>query len=1060
MHLDCRNVGVTLLLCATAMPAIGRAQEPIPDWENPAVLSRNKEPPKATFVPFPDLATALGGQPSPWLLSLNGTWKFNWVRRPADRPMDFFADAYDTSGWQDITVPGNWEVQGFGVPIYTNIPYPFPADPPHIPHDYNPVGSYRRTFTVPAAWEGNQIFLHFGGVKSAMYVWVNGQEVGYSQGSKTPAEFDITTYVRRGDNTLAVEVYRWSDGAYLEGQDYWKISGIERDVYLYAVPAVHIRDFFAMADLDESYVDGILNLEVAVRNAGTQPTVGYVVRVNLLDADGSPVFDSPLLTDLSVPEDSERSVRFERFVSTPARWTAETPSLYRLTMELLAPDGRAVEAVTTRIGFRKVEIGHGQLMVNGVPITIKGVNRHEHNPYLGRTVTEAQMLEDIRLMKQFNINAVRTSHYPDTPRWYELTDEHGIYVVDEANIESHGMGYHPDTTLGNDPAWLDAHLDRTRRMVERDKNHPSVIIWSLGNEAGDGSNFEATSAWIHQRDSSRPVQYERAGRRPHTDIYVPMYARIPFLREYASEERDRPLIMCEYAHAMGNSVGNLQDYWDVIESSRQLQGGFIWDWIDQGLYAETETGESYWAYGGDYGPPGTPSDGNFLINGLVFPDRQIHPHLWEVKKVYQYVKVIPVDLASGQFLVANKYDYIDLSHLALEWSVSADGKVLSHDTIVGLNATPHDTVPLDFQFQIEPEPETEYLLMFRFLTKQSTPLVPAGHEVAWDQFELPLHRRASQVKPEDLPALSLERTTTSISVVGERFTVDWDAESGRMTSFAYDGVELLKRGPEPNFWRAPTDNDYGNGMPQRQGIWKDAANGRTVTDVVAEQLAPSVVRVRVSATMLSDDVDLRTSYTVFGSGDVVVDVSFEPTETNMPDLPRFGMALTLPTEFDSVTWYGRGPHESYWDRKTGAALGVYGGSVVDLYHPYVRPQENGNRSDTRWVALWNAASGVGLLAVGAPTIDFSAYPFANEDFDEGPEKRQRHTYDLERRPFVTLNLDYRQMGVGGDNSWGARPHEQYTLPVKGYSYSFRLRPFTQSDGDPATLSKQLFPDIL
>jgi len=1039
------------------MSTSGSAQTVVPDWENPAVLGRNREPARSTFISYPDLRTALSGQQSPWHASLNGTWKFNWARSPSDRPVHFFEEAYDVTRWRDIAVPGNWEVQGFGVPIYTDVEYPFPADPPHIPHEDNPVGSYRRSFTLPDDWEGKQVFVHFDGVNSAMYMWVNGREVGYSQGSKTPAEFNVTSLVRQGDNSLSVEVYRWSDGAYLEGQDYWKISGIERDVCLYAVPPTHVRDFFAVADLDGSYVDGILNLDVAVRNTSAREAVSHAVRVNLLDAAGRPVFDSPLESEVSVPAGAERSVRFERSVPAPERWTAETPHLYTLTMELLDSEGDVIQAVTTRLGFRKVEMRNGQLALNGAPITIKGVNRHEHNPYLGRTVTEEQMLEDLRLMKRFNINAVRTSHYPNTPRWYELTDEHGIYVVDEANIESHGMGYHPDTTLGNNPAWLEAHLDRTRRMVERDKNHPSVIIWSLGNEGGDGSNFEATSAWVHQRDPSRPVQYERAGRRPHTDIYVPMYARLPFLQEYASQERDRPLIMCEYAHAMGNSAGNLQDYWDVIEANRQLQGGFIWDWVDQGLYRESEDGEPYWAYGGDYGPPGTPSDGNFLINGLVFPDRQIHPHLWEVKKVYQYVKVIPVDVANGKFLLANKHDFVDLAHLELDWSLSANGRVLVRDTIAGLNAAPHDTVPLQIVHSIEPEPATEYFMMFRFLTKESTALVPAGHEVAWDQLRLPSYRPASPVNPDTLPALRLERSATSISVVGERFAIEWDGADGRMKSFRYNDTELIRSGPQPNFWRAPTDNDYGSGMPQRQGVWRAAAGGRAVTDVVAEQLAPSVVTIRVSATLLSDDADLQTSYTVFGSGDVVVNLRFEPIETNMPDLPRFGMTLTVPAEFDSVAWYGRGFHESYWDRKTGAMVGVYGGPVTELYHPYVRPQENGNRSDTRWVALWNEDAGVGLLAVGIPTIDFSTHPFANEDFDEGPEKRQRHTYDLKQRSFVTLNLDYRQMGLGGDNSWGARPHEQYMLPVMGYSYSFRLRPFTEPDGDPFSLGKQEFP---
>ena len=1035
-----------------------RLQEAHPDWENPAVIGRNKLPPHASFLGYPDVQTALQGEPteSPYFLTLNGVWKFNWVRQPADRPAEFFREDFDVTAWHDIHVPGNWEVQSFGVPIYTDTEYPFPRNPPFIAHEYNPVGSYRTNFTVPGSWQGRQVLLHFAGVKSAMYVWVNGREVGYSQGSKTPAEFNITPYVREGDNTIAVEVYRWSDGAYLEDQDYWKISGIERDVFLYSTPKVHIRDLFATADLAGDYVNGVLRLAVTVSNH-TETISQHQLRVDLLGAGARSVFDAPLESDISVSPVGEAVAQFEQLVAAPAQWTAETPNLHTLTVELVDTAGSTVEAVATRVGFRKVEIKQGQLMVNGVPITIKGVNRHEHNPHLGRSVTEEQMLEDIGLMKRFNINAVRTSHYPNTPRWYELTDQYGLYVVDEANIESHGMGYHPDTTLGNDPAWLEAHLDRTRRMVERDKNHPSVIVWSLGNEAGDGSNFEATSAWIHQRDPSRPVQYERAGRRPHTDIYVPMYARIPFLEEYASEERDRPLIMCEYAHAMGNSVGNLQDYWDVIESSRQLQGGFIWDWIDQGLYAETEEGEPYWAYGGDYGPPGTPSSGNFLINGLVFPDRAVHPHLWEVKKVYQYIKVRPLDLEHGRVVVINQHDFSDVAGFELAWNVAADGLPVAQGRVPDLTVLPHDSATVELPLpRIDPAPGVQYLLNLSFRLKQGTALVPQGHEVAWDQFELATYRPSLAIDPDTLPPLNLAETQTTLRIEGQRFAVSFDRASGKMESLVYDGSEMMLSGPQPNFWRAPTDNDYGNGMPERQGRWRDAWTNGRVNDVDVRQLQPSAVRVVVSAAILADDVDYYTSYTVYGSGDVLVHNRFAPTETNLPDMPRLGMSLTLPVEFDRVAWYGRGPHESYWDRKTGAAVGRYEAAVADLYHPYVRPQENGNRSDTRWVALSNAG-GVGLLAVGMPVIDFSAHHFTQADFDEGTEKHQRHTYHLKQRDLVTLNLDYRQMGVGGDNSWGARPHEQYTLPVRGYSYGFRLRPFSAADGSPADLSKQRFP---
>ncbi|MDH5468126.1 MAG: beta-galactosidase, partial [Candidatus Aminicenantes bacterium] len=561
-------------------------KDKVPDWENPAVVGREKEPAHCTYIPYADVQTALKNKlaQSPYYKSLNGLWKFSWVRKPADRPVDFYKDEYDVSQWEEIKVPGNWELQGYGVPIYTDEEYPFPANPPRIPHDYNPVGSYRRGFTVPEDWNSRQVFLHFGGVKSAMYAWINGKEVGYSQGSKTPAEFNITRYLREGQNTLAVEVYRWSDGAYLEGQDYWKISGIEREVFLFSTPNVMVRDFFVLGDLDESYVNGKLMVTVKMRNYTPEIPKNYSLRMELLDANNQPVFEAPLSEEIKFEGLNEAEIRFERIVENPARWSAETPNLYSLVLSLLNDSGQVIEVVGCRTGFRKVEIKGGQLLVNGLPIMIKGVNRHEHEPETGRVVSEEYMMKDIRLMKQFNINAVRTSHYPNVPRWYELCDQYGLYVVDEANIESHGMGFHPDRTLANKPEWKKAHMERTIRMVERDKNHPSIIIWSLGNEAGDGVNFESTYAWIKKRDPSRPVQYEPAGLKPHTDIVCPMYKQIQHLEEYLSRGLDdRPLILCEYAHAMGNSVGNLQDYWDYFEKHRELQGGFIWDWVDQGL---------------------------------------------------------------------------------------------------------------------------------------------------------------------------------------------------------------------------------------------------------------------------------------------------------------------------------------------------------------------------------------------------------------------------------------------------------------------------------------------
>ncbi len=1031
------------------------------DWENPNVVERNKEPGHCTYVPYTDARTAVQNDPaqSPYIKCLSGIWKFNWVRKPADRPIHFYREDYDVSQWDEIKVPSNWELQGYGIPIYTDTDYPFPANPPHIPHDCNPVGSYRRNFTIPETWLDRQVFLHFGGVKSAFYVWVNGKKVGYSQGSKTPTEFNISEYIRSGDNTLAVEVYRWSDGAYLEDQDYWKISGIERDVFLFSTPNVMIRDFFVLGDLDERYLDGTVKVTADVKNYLKGTTVKHKIQIQLFDADHRPVFDIPVEEEVEFDKSGQVEIHLKKFIENPKKWSAETPNLYTLVLSLLDESGRPIEVVSCKTGFRKVEIKGGQLLVNGIPVTIKGVNRHEHEPETGRVVSEEYMMKDLRLMKQFNINAVRTSHYPNVPRWYELCDQYGLYVIDEANIESHGMGYRPDRTLGNNPDWQKAHLERTIRMVERDKNHPAVIIWSLGNEAGDGVNFEATYSWIKKRDPSRPVQYEQAKTRPHTDIVCPMYRQIHHLEDFLKKGLDnRPLILCEYAHAMGNSVGNLQDYWDYFNKHRELQGGFIWDWVDQGLLKKTKEGEEFWAYGGDFGPPGTLSDKNFCINGLVFPDRKTHPHIWEVKKVYQYIKVKPLDLRTGKVEIHNTYDFTDFNIFETTWTVMGDEEEIARGKLPRMDIPSRHsqevTLPLS---RIHPEPGKEYFLKLSFTLRDPTSLLPKGHEVAWEQFKLPMSQPIPYIERKRLPKLSLQKKEKIIKIQGKNFTISFDESTGMLTSYVFENTELIQSGPVPNFWRAPTDNDFGWDMPKRLRIWKGASAGRTVEKVTAKRVSSREIQVDAFSLIPAGDSEYSTSYRIFGSGDIIVTNRFVPGNTELPEMARFGMVMTLPVEFESIIWYGRGPHENYWDRKTGSPVGVYSGKVMDLYHPYIRPQENGNRTDVRWVALIND-KGIGLLVVGRPLLSISAHHFIDEDFDPGLEKRQRHTFHLKKRDLVILKLDYKQMGVGGDTSWGdrARPHPEYRLPVKEYSYSFRLRPFSVKEGTPMSLSKQKF----
>jgi beta-galactosidase len=1071
------EAGTLLLLLAAAAGLAAGNDVAHPDespvvysWENLEVLQVNREPPRASFVAYTSTRDALAAEPdsSPWRQSLDGMWRFWWVCKPADRPMRFFEPSYDDSGWDLIQVPSSWEVQGYGYPIYLDVEYPFPADWPRIPYDDNPVGAYRRWITVPQSWSERRVFIHFGAVKSAFYLWVNGEYVGYSQGSKTPAEFDITAPLRPGRNLIALEVYRWSDGSYLEGQDFWRLSGIEREVSLYAAPQVRIKDLWARPDLDAAYTDGALDIDVKVQNHSSE-VQECLLRALLLDPQGGMAeVMTDELTFTAVGED-ESSVSLRWKIAAPRLWTAETPNLYTLLLELTDDRGQTLEAIRTDIGFRKVEVSGSQLLVNGRPITIRGVNRHETDPVTGHVVSRASMLRDIELMKLHNINAVRTSHYPNDPYWYELADRHGLYLIDEANIESHGYCCDPETSLGNQPEWIDAHLDRTLRMFERDKNHPSVIIWSLGNESGDGVVFQATYQALKERDPTRPVQYEGAEDRPHTDLYVPMYARIHHLEEWAASEPDRPLILCEYAHAMGNSVGNLQDYWDVIDSEKVLQGGFIWDWVDQALLRQDPDGRDYWAYGGDFENPTVPNDSNFCNNGLVAADRTPHPHLYEVRHVYRPVRFEPVDLNLGRVRVINRHDFVTLAEYRFTWEVAADGELIARGDLAVPPVPAHSSAEIDVPIPIiEPPPGAECFLTIRTFIARSTPLVPVGHQVAWDQMMLPLARPAAQLVVAQMPELLVDDSVRFVEITGEDFSLRFVKQVGRLESWTAGGVELVRTGLVPNFWRAPTDNDLGNNMHLRTAIWRTAGQRLKINCFTVDQVSPQVVRMTVDATLQVADSRHITTYTVLGSGDMLVEIEYRAGADELPELPRFGMTMTMPAGFHSMEWLGRGPHESYWDRKTGAAVGRWSGRVWDQLHPYTRPQETGNKTDVRWLALRNEA-GHGLLAVGAPVICASAWelPVSELEFEpiDDPSREiivpasQRHGADVRRHEMVTLNLDYKQMGVGGDTSWGARTHPEYTLTDSEYRYSFRLRPLRPGD-DPAVEGRRSIPESM
>jgi beta-galactosidase len=1051
------SAAVPLVLAAAVLFSQSRGAQPAPveDWENPLVLSRNTEPPHATLMPYATMSRAVEGDryQSEYCLSLNGRWKFFWVAKPADRPRDFFRPEFDISDWKEISVPGNWQLQGFDVPIYLDQDYPFPADPPHIPHDHNPVGSYRTTFAVPEGWRGRQVYLHFDGVNSAFYVWVNGVMAGYSEDSRTPAEFNITRLLRPGANVLAAEVYRYSDGSYLECQDFWRLSGIFRNVYLFSTPSVHLRDLELKSELEPDSGQAAIRVKAWVTNSGETPARDLTVEVRLLDPDGTPAGADPLTkgTCPYIAPGAESLFLMKADVRNPRLWTAETPYLYRAVLVLKNERGETTEIEGAGFGFRTVEIKGGRLLVNGRPILIKGVNRHEHDPVTGQYVTRDSMLKDIVLMKQHNINAVRTCHYPDDPQWYELCDRYGLYLIDEANIESHGMGYRPDRTLANRPEWKAAHLDRIRRMVERDKNHPSVIIWSMGNEAGDGTNFEAASEWIHRRDPSRPVHYERAQLRPHTDIYCPMYPDISAIVAYAENKPDRPLIMCEYEHAMGNSCGNFQEYWDAIESHEALQGGCVWDWVDQGILKTAPDGRRYFGYGGDFGD--SPTDGNFCCNGLVLPDRTVTPKMIEVKKCYQNVGFRAVDPAAGRFEITNKFFFTNLDEFECSWSLEEDGREVRSGSLGRLSLAPRQSREVDVPLgEPAPKPGAEYFLRFSVRLADATAWAPKGHEVAAEQFKLPFGAAATPLPLASLPALRQSASGERIVISGRDVETSFDARRGELVSYRFKGTELLSRGPEPNFWRAPTDNDFGNGLPRRCAVWQKASAGRTLEKFDVEPLSPQAIRLTARFDLPDVQSQHTTIFTVLASGDIIVENRLRIGRPGLPELPRFGMRLRLPVAFESVEWLGRGPHENYWDRAASAFVGLYRSTARDLFVPYVSPQENGYKTDVRWVALRDR-TGRGLIFCGLDLICFSALRYAIEDLTQ-KNRGTMHPVDLVERDFVEVNVDYRQTGVGGKDSWGARPLPKYTLFPEDYSYRFRIRPLDSGD-DPGESGRRI-----
>ncbi|WP_405554147.1 DUF4981 domain-containing protein [Streptomyces canus] len=1244
-----------LALSSGPLAGHGHAAEGAPEWNGAIDLFRvGTQPPHTTLMPYAHVGQALAADRtrSPYRLSLDGTWKFAYADRPADRDTDFYRTDVDDTDWDTIPVPSVWQVHGYDFPIYINITYPWwgpnglgeEAQPPAAPTRYNPVGQYRRTFTVPKDWSGRRTFLHFEGVKSAHYVWINGELVGYHEDSYTPAEYDITPHLKPGTNQIAVEVYRYSDGDWLEDQDMIRLSGIFRSVHLYSTPAVHLRDFKLDTPLGDDYTSAELSVTASVRDYGGGNQGHYTVETQLYDSGGHAVWSRPLQQAVALDAGDETTVQAAKAVPAPKLWSAEHPNLYTAVLRLRDPAGKVIETLSHRVGLREFVLKDGLMRINGKPVSFRGTNRHEMHPDRGTALTRADLVKDITIIKRLNINSVRTSHYPNNPLWLELADEYGLYLVDETNLETHGIrGEYP----GNHPDWSAACVARAQNMVHRDKNHASVVIWSLGNEAGGGSTFVNMRDWIKSYDTTRVVQYEGDDRPTISDIRSEMYESPARVEQRAKDTSDtRPYVMIEYCHAMGNSNGNFKKYWDIVRRYPVLQGGWIWDFVDQSLsepvpvrqlltesgpgalkgevlpasarfdrdkgvsgatvfardksldltgsltleawvtpkvtgyhqpliakgdtqYALKQSGrtleffiygggqwitaswalpddwtgrehhvagvfdaaagtltlhvdgqvratrtttqrpssnttplalavdvdnptrefsgtirrarvygralsatelasdsrgpgdegvrfwfdaatvglsekrpaqKTFFAFGGDWGD--NPNDGAFVADGIVTADRGHTGKAAEVKQIYQAVNASWA--ADGSVTLTNEHLFTNLRELDGSWTLSADGKVVQRGKLTRdqLNVAPLSSKDITVRYKLPsaPAPGTEYFLQLAFTTKESTPWARAGFEVAKQQ--LAVDAAGPAVTPVPLakvPALTYEDASGQVTVKGKAFSATVDKSSGTITSYKAHGTRLLTSGPVPNFWRAPIDNDHGNGQHTRNQTWRDAGTNRKVTDVSVRALRDRAVEIKVSGTLpTTTESTYTTTYTVFGNGEIKVDNTLHPGASSLPYIPEVGTILFLPRRLDRLHYYGRGPEENHWDRNDGTDVGLYSGTVAEQWTPYIRPQENGNKTDVRWAAL-TGRDGVGLLVSGEPLLEVNASHFTPEDLSSGV----RHDYQLTPRDAVVLRVNHRQMGVGGDNSWGAHTHDEYKLFAnRDYSYTYRLRPLT------------------
>jgi beta-galactosidase len=1035
-------------------------QENSNDWENSELIGINKEEAHNTAIPFATLEQAKKGgrKNSPYYKLLNGKWKFNWVPKPSDRPLDFYKTDYNVSTWDEIPVPISWQLFGYGVPIYLNTDYAFGVvNPPYIPHDNNPVGSYRRNFTVPDNWDGREVFIHFAGVKSAFYIWVNGKKVGYSQGSMTPAEFNLTPYLKDGENVLAVEVYRWSDASYIEDQDMWRLSGIFRDVFLYSTPKIHIRDFFIKTNLDENYRNAQLTIDVELKNYSDKNLGKYYLEALLFDNMGNQVMETMKELNITLAANDKVSINLQQLIIDPKKWTAETPNLYQVVLILKKENGVTIETTESKIGFREIEIIDSQFLINGVRVVLKGTNRHDIHPRYGHYVPHESMLEDIILMKQFNINTVRTSHYPNDPFWYKLCDKYGIYLIDEANVESHGAnGLLPRSN----PKWTAAVVDRMKSMIQRDKNHASIIMWSLGNEAGMGDNFFVMRDYAHKVDPSRPVHYE--GYNDAADIYSRMYATPKSMLKYVTGEDKRPFFLCEYSLTKGNSSGDLKDYWDVIESNPIFMGGCIWQWEDHGLYKKDKNGTEYFAYGGDFGPKGTPSEGNGGINGLIFPDKSFSPKMWEVKKVYQNISSEAIDLLEGKLKIKNEFSFTNLNKYNAKWEISEDGIVIGSGKLGKIDVEPLKekviTIPLK---EIKVKPDAEYFLKIIFTQSEKTLWAEKGFEVAWDQFKIPVKNELEvSENSSQLSAIhSIEKDKTVI-VSGEKFKIVFDKSHGTIQSLNYAGKELLSdkdsviSGPRLYTYRAPLDNDIVLAQGWREyGLDKPTV---VVQSFEVEQVNKTKIQIIIE---LNNKMKKESGfihkcvYTILGNGEVYVDNQIYPYG-NLPTPAQIGMSFILSPELENIKWFGRGPHGNYYDRKTGAAIGLYSATVEEQYVPYIMPQSNGSKQDVRWVLFSNDRDQGVIFISRTEPFSMNALHYSQQNLEFA-----KHTNELQKDDDIYFTLSAFERGVA-ELDKVIRVNYEDGVGKNPTLLSYIIKPYNLSNGEVSEYVRASNGDIV